>query len=85
MKKHKWTERDDKIAFYAYLSSYNDAQIKRIMDKYDLKMTYSSFKMRIGNFRHLKEGIGLSHYSKQTKKIFEKYKNTPKDKFGLKI
>ena len=83
MKKHKWTEMDDKIAFYAYLSRYNEAQIKHIMDKYNLKMTYSSFKMRIANFRHLKEGIGLSHHSNQTEKIFEKYKDAPKDKFGL--
>jgi len=80
MKKHRWTEKDDKIAFYAYRFC-NPEEIRHIAE--NLPMSYASFKMRIANFRHLKDGSGLNHYSKQSKKIFGKYKDASKEEFEL--
>jgi len=64
--RHKWTEEDDKKALYAYRFCDKE-ETKRMADK--LPMTYASFKKRIANFRHLKEGGGLSHYTNQSKAI----------------
>lgn len=80
MEKHKWTEKDDKIAFYAY-RFYSPKEINRIAEKLPIKI--NSFKMRIENFRYLDIRKGLNHYSKQSKKIFEKYKDLSKKEFGL--
>ena len=81
MKKHKWTEKDDKIAFYTYRFC-NPEETRHIAE--NLPMSYASFKMRIANFRHLRDGRGLNHYSKQSKKIFDKYKEASKEEFGFK-
>ncbi len=80
MKKHKWTEEDDKKALYAY-KFLNPDDVKRMAD--DLPMSIDSFKMRIENFRYLNKGQGLPNYSKQSKKIFEKYKDASREEFGL--
>lgn len=80
MKRHKWTEDDDKKAFYAY-KFLNADDVKLMTD--DLPMSINSFKMRIENFRYLDKGIGLPHFSEQSKKIYEKYKNASKEEFGL--
>ena len=80
MKKHKWNARDEKIALYAY-RFYSSKEINHIAEK--LPMSNDSFKMRIENFRYLDIGKGLNHYSKQSKKIFEKYKDASKEEFGL--
>ena len=80
MKIYKWSEEDDKKALFAYRFCTLE-EINHIAEK--LPMSTDSFKMRIENFRYLDIGKGLNHYSKQSKKIFEKYKDAPKEEFGL--
>lgn len=80
MKKHKWTVEKDKTALYAYRFCTSE-EIIHIAEK--LPMSNDSFKMRIENFRYLDRGKGLNHCSKQSKKIFKKYKDLSKKEFGL--
>ena len=80
MKRHNWSEEDDKKALFAYIFP-NSSHIRDIIK--NLPMSIDSFKMRIENFRYLDKGKGLSHCSEQTKRIFKKYKNAPKEEFEL--
>ena len=80
MEKHRWTEREDKIAFYAY-KFLSDAETNKKADT--LPMSNASFLMRIQNFRFLDSGKGLGHYSKQSKRIYEKYRTSSKEDLEL--
>lgn len=81
--RHKWTEKDDKTAFYVYRFCNNKDEIKRSSKK--LSISKSSFNMKIQNFVYLARGEGgLSHYSKQSKRIYEEYKDKSKEEFDLK-
>jgi len=64
MKKHKWTEEDDIVAFYLY--KFGTRNISYVIEEISgiLGMSTDSLKMRIKNFRALDTGSGLSHYAK---------------------
>ena len=80
MNEHKWTVEEDKIALYLYRFGTLD-DIKRIGVK--LPMSYDSFKMRVDNFKYLATGTGLKNYSKQSKEVYDKYKDSSKKEFEL--
>ena len=80
MNEHKWTVEEDKIALYLYRFGTLD-DIKRICVK--LPMGYDSFKMRVDNFKYLATGTGLKNYSKQSKEVYDKYKDSSKKEFEL--
>lgn len=80
MDEYKWTVEEDKIALYLYRFGTLD-DIKRICVK--LPMGYDSFKMRVDNFKYLVTGTGLKNYSKQSKEVYDKYKDSSKKEFEL--
>jgi hypothetical protein len=82
MNKHKWTEEEDKIAFYAYRFLSED-ETNKIANK--LPMSNDSFLMRIQNYKFLDTGEGLRNYSKQSERIYKKYENTSQEDFALKL
>ena len=82
MVKHRWTEREDKIAFYAY-KFLSEVETNKIADA--LPMSNASFLMRIQNFRFLDSGKGLGHYSKQSKRIYERYRTSSKEELEFEL
>ena len=73
--RHKWSVEDDLVAFYLYRCGKNDAPLsfKEVCEL--LEISENSMRMRIANYRYLDVGKGLSHFSKQTKEVYEKYKD----------
>ena len=76
--RHKWTEEDDIVALYLF--RFGDDSLSLPLDDIGamLGMGAGSLLMRIGNFRAIDGGGGLSNYARQSKEIFEKHKATPK-------
>ena len=72
---HSWTRSDDLAAFY--VSKFGVAHlpysIGEIATSKGIKV--SSFKMRIQNFYALAGKGGLENYAKQSKDIYEDYKD----------
>lgn len=79
--RHEWKKEDDIIALFLY--KYGDSElpltIKEICEKRGIQT--SAMKMRIGNFKSLAGEGGLSHPSKQSKAVYNEYKNLPKESF----
>jgi hypothetical protein len=72
---HSWTREEDIAALYLqkfgleYLrASLNDVAIS-------LNLPIGTLKMRMANFKAIMGLGGLSQYSKQSKRVFEEYKN----------
>lgn len=76
---HRWTESDDLAALYVskfgveHLHYSTDDPIEEIAKSKEIKP--GSFRMRIQNFRALDGKKGLENYAKQSKDIFERYRN----------
>ncbi len=86
MNEHRWTKEEDKIVFYSYKFLNKEEQRERAnrLNK-ENGISVGSFNMRILNFMFLDTGKGKSHCSKQSKRIYEKYKTASKEEFGLKV
>jgi hypothetical protein len=75
---HKWHEDDDLVALYMSRHETND--LPRTQDEIAklLGMSEASLIMRQRNFTDLEGGHGLSHVAKQSIRVHERHKNTPK-------
>lgn len=80
--KHKWTVNDDIVALYLYL--YGDKMLGKGIEEISKKLDIlsKSMAMRIANFKSISGCSGLDHYAKQSKEVFEKYKNYNKEELG---
>ncbi len=85
MKRHQWTDKDEVIAFFLYRYGDDDLMFKRCGIAKKLGMSKESLVAKEGNFKFLDTGKGLSNASCLSKKIYEKYKNKPKDKHRIEI
>lgn len=77
---HKWTLSDDVIALFLYRYGTEDLifDIDGIGSK--LGMGRNSLLARIGNFKYLDKGKGLSHVAKQSHEVFRLMVTTSKEK-----
>jgi hypothetical protein len=72
---HSWTRSDDLAAFYVSRFGVNHLpySIEEIATEKGIKV--GSFKMRIQNFYALEGKGGLENFAKQSKDIYERFKN----------
>lgn len=77
-KYHTWTEEDDIVTLYLY--KFGDKDIPFSLEDIGRKlgMGVSSLKMRIANFKAIDGKGGLEHFGKQSLKIYDRHKQTPK-------
>jgi hypothetical protein len=76
---HKWVKEDDIVAFYLYRFGL-ESLILTIREISELRgMSEKSLKMRIRNFKAIDGAGGLPHYTKQSKTIFNEYKNVSEE------
>ncbi|RAR75765.1 hypothetical protein [Flavobacterium aciduliphilum] len=68
----KWDTSDDIVAFYLYKFGTVE-EIKKSSLILDIKLT--SLKMRISNFAYLDNKNGLDNYAKQSREVYNKYRN----------
>jgi len=78
-KYHKWTEEDDIVTFYLYKFGDGDLTFSLANIGERLGMGVSSLRMRIANFKAIDGRGGLKHFSKQSLRIYKKYKGTSED------
>jgi len=71
--KHKWSKTDDIVAFYLYKSG--SLKEKELVSK-KLGIKLNSMKMRINNFAFLATNKGLSNFSKQSKSVYNSWKDS---------
>lgn len=76
---HKWSKEDDIVTFYLYRFGTDSLRMELCDISKKLGMSESSLKMRIGNFKAIDTGKGLSNYAKLSKKVYDEYKNFNKD------
>jgi hypothetical protein len=71
---HKWSVRDDAVAYYLYRFGENSLPLStdRIGEK--LGMGRASLVMRIANFRSLDGGDGLCNWAKQSEEFYHAHK-----------
>ena len=80
LKKHRWTEEDDVVAFYLY----------RFKDNEDIPYSYEnianirgfsvkSLESAILNFMAIDTGKGLKNYAKHQANTYKKYVDKPKE------
>jgi hypothetical protein len=74
---HKWTEPDDIVAFY--LSRYGPSELARSVAAAAEKLGIASgtLHLRIGNFKFLDGNGRLNHPAKQSRRVFDQYKDIP--------
>ncbi len=74
---HKWTEPDDIVAFY--LSRYGPSALARSVAAAAEKLGIESgtLQMRIGNFKFLDGNGRLNHPAKQSRRVYDEYKDIP--------
>lgn len=79
MDRHDWTIKDEVIALFLYKFGEEDLifDIPGIASK--LGMSKDSLKAKIENFKFLDTGKGLSNFSKNSKQVYEDFKNAPKN------
>jgi len=70
---HSWTERDDLKALYLYLYGTQGLPFEISQVALQINTTEDSLKMRIGNFKDIDIGAGLSHAALQSRRIFKEY------------
>ena len=73
-----WAYDDDVLAFYLFRCSEEGIEDDEINEKTvtDGRMKLNALRMRIGNFKYLNdENKGLSHPSKQSKKVYDAYES----------
>jgi hypothetical protein len=78
--RHRWSKNDDIVTCYIYLFGNEFIPSTREIGEL-LGMGEGSLKMRIGNIKAIDSGNGLRHVAKQTKEVFQEYKNIPKEDF----
>jgi hypothetical protein len=76
--RHTWSEDDDLVGFYLFRHGPGDLPITQGEIAKLLGMPESSLIMKRGNFASLDGGHGLSSASAQSRRIYERHKNTPK-------
>jgi len=69
-KYHKWTEKDDIVAFYLYKFGDKDIPFSIGDVGTNLGMGVNSLKMRIANFKAIDGKGGLEHFAGQSLKIY---------------
>ena len=67
MSLHKWTERDDLVAYVCYIKRFDRERILKVAREYELPG--DSLVMRVSNVKSLVEGEGLKNASKQTERV----------------
>jgi hypothetical protein len=74
---HDWTECDDIVALY--LSVYRAGRVGVTLEDAAgiLGIGIGAMRMRIGNCRSLEGQGGLAHVSRQTRDVFNRYRNLP--------
>ena len=78
---HKWTEDDDRIAFYMYRYGARflpkmDAGIAKLMGTSE-----GSLARRRANFAFLDGKPGLPNFAKQSQRIYEEHKSATESEF----
>jgi hypothetical protein len=72
-KEHRWKCGDDVAAFYLSRHGVGQLSLNEASVAGKLKVSPGALRMRRSNFRYLDTGKGLSHLSKQSRKVFERY------------
>lgn len=74
---HSWNVEDDLAALY--VSLHGAASNALTLDTLAARrgIDPDSFRMRVGNFKHLAGAGGLSNASKQSREVFEIYGRLP--------
>jgi hypothetical protein len=72
---HRWTVRDDIVAFY--LSRHGADHLGLTLDEVAQRLDIGcrAMNMRMGNFQYLDGQGGLSHPSQQSIKVFQDYRH----------
>lgn len=71
---HDWTESEDIAAFYLQKFGVDKLPHTLIQIAGLLELPIGTLKMRMRNFQALMGAGGLSHYSRQSARVFERYK-----------
>jgi hypothetical protein len=75
---HRWSVQDDIVALYLYRFGEGDIGTLETLGE-TRGMGKGSLRMRVQNFQFLASGQGLSHPSKQSKAIYRRHRNTPRE------
>ncbi len=79
---HDWNEDDQTIALFCEMFGCGCLLLsEKELAENVIGASVGSLRMMFDNFRFLKNGEGLEHYSNNQIKVFEKYSKTSKDKF----
>jgi hypothetical protein len=79
MPHHIWSNEDDIVAFYLYRFGPESLMMTVGEISEILGMSEKSLKTRIKNFEAIDGADGLPHYTKQSKTIFNEYKNVSQE------
>ncbi len=72
---HHWIENDDLAALYVYKYDVENLPYSRKDIAVRRGIKPGSFEMRIQNFRALDGKGGLDNFAKQSKDVYERYRN----------
>ncbi len=70
---HSWTEKDDLKALYVYLYGVDDLPFNLHQIAMMIDTTDESLNMRVGNFKAIDTGAGLSHVAAQSAKVYSNF------------
>jgi hypothetical protein len=74
---HRWRESDDLVAFYLFRHGTDQLGVALSQVADVLGIELGAMNMRKSNFRSQESPGGLANAAKQTRAIFEIYRNTP--------
>lgn len=78
---HKWSQENDIVAFYLYKFGPESLMMTFKDISKRLGMSEASLIMRVANFKAIDGVGGLENYAKQSKRIYNEYKNVKKGEY----
>ena len=80
---HRWSEDDEIIALYLYRFGDKDLPFTKQEIADSLGMGWNSMSIKIANIKAVDTGKGMSGFSTQCQKIFERYQHMPDKEFSV--